>query len=154
MPTIAALTEHPPLMAGAVSLCTRTFAQASGFGPEDWQSELERICAHPVEEVFVATDSERVLGLACLVERETPAAVVHLSPWLSALAVAPEARGSGLARVLVDRVRAHASDGGYRNLYALSVLPGLFFRLGWEAIDTTVVRGAGAFVFRSALDPR
>lgn len=148
---ILALSARPALLADAISLCAAAFGANSGYGRDDWKVELERILRHPVEEAFVAIDGDRVLGLACLVERETRPEVAHLSPWLSALAVEAHARGTGVAKALTDHVAAYAAAGGYQHLYALTEVPGLFFRLGWDAQDTARVTNRQVFVFRRAL---
>jgi GNAT superfamily N-acetyltransferase len=78
--------------------------------------ELERRLARLHGEVFVAADDGEPLGLAALqilhvLQRDAPAAR------LTALVVREDARGRGVARVLIDAVEAAARQAGCDHLH-------------------------------------
>jgi amino-acid N-acetyltransferase len=78
---------------------------------------------------LVATCEGRVVGCGSLVEL-TPALTE-----LRSLAVAPEWRGTGLGRRLVEALTERAREAGYEQLCALTLVEGFFNRLGFATVD-------------------
>ena len=77
----------------------------------------------------VAVQAGRIVGCGSLVAL-TPKLVE-----LRSLAVAPELRGTGLGRRLVETLVACAREAGYEQLCALTLTEGFFNRLGFPTVD-------------------
>lgn len=141
MPEPAAAVEILALSAWAEArgqveaLCAAEWGAATGYGRADWGEEIARSLAHPLEEVFIARTGGQVAGAVWFIEHETPPELAHLSPWVSALVVAPELRRRGIGAALLARAAEYATLGGYQRLHALTTIPGFFARLGWELGD-------------------
>jgi amino-acid N-acetyltransferase len=58
---------------------------------------------------------------------------------LKCVAVAPEAHGRGLGRLVIDRCLDEASDLGLRRVFALTYKPEFFAKFGFEVIDRTML---------------
>jgi amino-acid N-acetyltransferase len=112
-----------------------TFRSAA---PDDWDAiaRLLNDCGLPiagadahVDGFLLATRDGRLLGTAAL-ERYGAAAL------LRSVAVAPEARGTGLGRALVDAAIARARDSGIETLVLLTeTAPQFFPRFGFRPIS-------------------
>ena len=88
-----------------------------GFTLEDRVAKLRGACGRaqpPV--VFVASEGERLLGSAMLLAQDMDTRP-ELTPWLGGVFTAPEVRGKGVARALIDAVaeaaRAHGASKYY-----------------------------------------
>jgi amino-acid N-acetyltransferase len=89
-----------------------------------------------LEQFRVAEHDGRVVGVAGL-ERYGDGGL------LRSVAVAPEWRGSGVGRALVDLVLEDAGDAGIRDVYLLTTSAEHYFpRLGFASIDREMVPAA------------
>jgi amino-acid N-acetyltransferase len=93
--------------------------------------------------VFVLEDADRILGCAAI---ETNGS----DGLLRSLAVAPEARGRGLGKLLVAHIEGEALTRGIRRLYLLTTTAeGFFGKLGYRIMDhdqaPEVVRASAEF---------
>jgi amino-acid N-acetyltransferase len=101
---------------------------------------LVRECELPVDgleggsaEIFVLDEDGVVSGCVAL-EAYPPHALVR------SLAVAPAARGRGLAATLFDFIANEAKKRGFTNIYALTnTIPGFLMRRGFREICRTEV---------------
>ena len=78
---------------------------------------------------LVAESDGKVVGCGSLVELSPQL------PELRSLAVAPEMRGTGLGRRLVEALVARAREAGYPQLCALTLQEGFFNALGFATVD-------------------
>ena len=58
-----------------------------------------------------------------------------LFPWISALYVASEHRGTGLGSMLQEHVLAYSKDLGYNKVYLYSDIENYYEKSGWKVID-------------------
>lgn len=73
-------------------------------------------------------------GTVNLIESDSPTRP-HLHPWLAALFVAPEHRGSGVGRTLCRAVVAEARRLGVADLYLGTDIPSFYAALGAELYE-------------------
>ena len=79
----------------------------------------------------------------------------ELGPWLSAVYVAPEHRGQGIASALAERAAAECARLGFAELFLFTPhSERLYARLGWETFDRTQIGKVGAAVMRRRVDWR
>ena len=102
----------------------------NGYAEEDLMlprtaAQIQRVLVR----FLVAESAGRVVGCGSLVEL-TPRLVE-----LRSLAVAPELRGSGLGRRLVEALVVLAREVGFEQLCALTLNEGFFNRLGFPTVD-------------------
>jgi GNAT superfamily N-acetyltransferase len=86
-----------------------TLAREEAFTPDVWETRAAA-GAEGVEQVLFVAEPEAGIAMGRL-EDEDPAAAGLYSMW-----VAPEARGTGVGRALVEAVIAWAADRGARRL--------------------------------------
>jgi amino-acid N-acetyltransferase len=96
-----------------------------------------------VEQFWVGEDGDRVVGVAGM-ERYGEAGL------LRSVAVAPDWRGSGMGRALVDRVLAESRAAGVYDIFLLTTTAESYFpRLGFACVDRgcvpEAVRGSAEF---------
>lgn len=82
-----------------------------------------------IRDFTVYTEKDRVLGCVCL----------HIF-WddlaeIRSLAVAPEKKGQGIGKKLVDACEKEAGAMGLPRLFTLTKVPGFFKKLGYRVID-------------------
>lgn len=58
---------------------------------------------------------------------------------LKCVAVAPEAHGQGLGRLIIDHCLREARELGLRRIFALTYKPEFFSKFGFEVIDRTLL---------------
>ena len=106
-------------------------ALVNGFAAEDVMlPRTPEQVALALDDYVVATDAHgRVL--ACGALREYSPSVAELV----SLAVAREAHGSGLGRLIVAAVERLAVKRGFTELFAHTVSPRFFEAVGYEAVD-------------------
>lgn len=92
-----------------------------------------------------------VHGVVTLIETETPAETAGLSPWASALVVAPASRRRGIGAALLDAACACACDRGATQLHALTEIPAWFEARGWRQIGCARARGIDAAIVARTL---
>jgi len=89
-----------------------------------------RTSAESLPKTFIATTNSPV-GLASLIEKDD-----ERTPWLSCLLVAPEARGKGIGKTLLDHCIKYASSLGYKKLFLHTTEAADYYhKLGWIKID-------------------
>lgn len=74
------------------------------------------------------------------------------NPWLASVYVPPEARGRGVAKLLVRAVEDAARRLGYARLHLFTAsVPALYASLGWQARETRDYRGERIVVMEKEL---
>ncbi len=86
-----------------------TLAREQGFAPETWERRAAESATGERQAIFIV---EPAAGMASGVIDSEDAAVAHLD----AMWVAPDARGTGAGKALVDAVVAWATDRGAERL--------------------------------------
>ena len=116
-------------------------------GPWDARKEIEGCCNRDKLPIgLVAIDNDAIYGTVALKRRS--ASHTNLTPWLTALYVAPEMRGKGVGRKLVNNVEKLAKNLGYGKIYARSGTAVKFFKqLGWSPMDKTMFQGQELTIF-------
>lgn len=76
------------------------------------------------DDFWVAKEKESVVGVLCLTE-------IGDDMFLSSVGVIEDKRGLGIARALIET----ATKDINRTIYLLTVIPGFFEKLGFEACD-------------------
>jgi GNAT superfamily N-acetyltransferase len=95
----------------------------------DLQSHTGRAC---IPTTFVAIAGEQLLGSASLILEDLDV-TRHLAPWMASVFVAPERRGKGIGRKLVERVVAVAGQLQVPTLYLFTADQEEYYRkLGWS----------------------
>ena len=99
----------------------------------------ENLNANPVPFALIAHDGEEFLGTSSVISADLPERP-HLSPWVAAVWVEPQARGRGIGGALVD----HATQGcfalgiGRAYLCARPERSGFYEELGWMPVERDV----------------
>jgi len=84
---------------------------------------------------FVALEGGTLVGSICLVAHDTSDRPQY-SPWLSRIFVAPEHRGKGIGRALIDRAKAEMRRQGHDALYLITEDKGPYYaRMGWNKVE-------------------
>ncbi|MDX1817817.1 MAG: GNAT family N-acetyltransferase [Marinobacter sp.] len=84
---------------------------------------------------FVALDDGELVGSVCLVAHDTTDRPQY-SPWLSRIYVAPEHRGKGIGKLLINRAKTEMRRQGHGALYLITEDKGPYYaRLGWEKME-------------------
>lgn len=155
MIAIRPLSETPDAQAACIGWSDAEWGQTANFTTQDWQAEFDRILAHPVDEVFVAFDTQNPaqppVGMVWLLEHEDVASHRHLTPWLSSLVVDPAQRNRGIARALMDHLEQYVRLGGDDFLHLLTETPAVYFTKDWEVLDTAPLGDGHVFVMRKSL---
>ncbi len=148
MITIHPLSDVPDARAVCIDWSAAEWSAESGFTPEDWENEFQRIEQDPIDEIFVAMLEGMPVGMVWLVEHEQVESHAHLTPWLSCLMVSQDHRGQGVAQALVGHLEAYAFAGGDDVIYLLTDSPTYYFTLGWEVEDTAPLGERSVFVMK------
>lgn len=120
-----------------------------------YQAALDELSTHTrrneIPLTLVGLDGDRLLGSVSLLVDDLPG-WEHLTPWLASVFVAPEARGLGVGRRLVERATALAGELGHRQLHLFTAGQAEFYRrLGWETLATPTFRDRPVTVMRREL---
>ncbi len=99
-------------------------------GPGNARADLASRCNRDRLPIgLVAIEGDRILGSAAL-DRD---AATGLTPSVVGLLVAPEARGRGIARALIEAAERLARDLRYDEVYfSTSILQSMLRRAGWQ----------------------
>lgn len=99
----------------------------------------QRLAAHcdtrslPV--TFVALEDGTLIGSVCLVAEDTPDRPQY-SPWLSRIYVAPDQRGKGIGKLLIERAKEEMRRQGHDALYLITEDKGPYYaRMGWHKVE-------------------
>jgi GNAT superfamily N-acetyltransferase len=103
---------------------------------EQDRDELESFVRNQGYEIALVAEQGGRLAGTCLFVREEIDPLHDVSPWLAGLVVAPEFRGQGIGRLLVQAVEAHARTVGCERLHLYtSSAEGLYASLGWQVVE-------------------
>ncbi len=98
---------------------------------------------------LLALDDDNPVGTVNLIHNDSPSRP-HLHPWLAALFVVPEKRGSGIGSALCRTLLSHARRLGLSQVYLGTDIPTFYSRLGAEVIESV---GDSLCVMRVRLGP-
>lgn len=105
-----------------------------------WTGDLEADTTH-----FVATDGERIVGIASVMRRPWPGFGDGPGWQLRGMAVDPALRGTGVGRLVLDAVCAHVAAPVWCNARVTAL--GFYEREGWRPIgDVFEIPEAGPHV--------
>ncbi|WP_028373930.1 GNAT family N-acetyltransferase [Legionella lansingensis] len=91
---------------------------------------------------FVAFHNDKPVGMCSL--RENDGIRPDLTPWLGSLVVSPPYQKQGIARILIDRIKAKAAEMDFKTLYLFAfdaTIPDYYARLGWTTIAEDEFKG-------------
>jgi len=151
MLSIRPLSQSPDVLGTCIGWTDAEWGAVAGFSLEDWEAEFTRIDEHPTDEVFVAFDGDKPVGMIWLLEHEGIESLNHLTPWLSSLVVDPAYRARGVGRALIKHLETYASYGGDEAIYLLTETPAVYFSADWEVVDTAPLGEKDVFVMRKFL---
>jgi GNAT superfamily N-acetyltransferase len=99
----------------------------------------ENMTATPVPLALVAHDGRAFLGTASVIASDL-AERPHLTPWIAAVWVEPQARRRGVGSALVDRAAGDCFALGFSRAYLCARPPRapLYERLGWIPIERNI----------------
>ncbi len=84
---------------------------------------------------FIAINNEKNLGTVSIFENDLEGRK-DLTPWLASLYVSEDARGLGIAKELINKVKEEAKNSGFDRLYLRTTTAGTYYKkLGWKLID-------------------
>lgn len=101
---------------------------------------------------WVAERDGTLLGSVSVVKEDADSLRAVGSPWLASLYVRPDARGSGIGRLLVQRAEAEARGSGFERLWLFTPRHADWYAvLGWESLGASQVNWAAVSVMRREL---
>ncbi len=120
---------------------------------EELVSELERrTTRRRIPETFVALEGDRLVGTASIVKHDM-STCLELSPWLSAVYVAPEYRNRGIGSKLVRKAMQEAHILGVKRLYLFTPDRMRFYtRLGWNILEQTTYHKEDVVIMQYEVD--
>jgi GNAT superfamily N-acetyltransferase len=100
---------------------------------------LENLNAEPIPIALVAHDGAAFLGTSSVIASDLDERP-HLTPWVAAVWVEPQARSRGIGAALVERAArdCFALGIGRAHLCARPALTGFYERLGWIPTERNV----------------
>ena len=124
------LRERPELPERACAW----FCAKWGVPLEDYRESMAAMApGRPVPQWYLLLAGETIAGGAGVIENDFPDRP-DLAPNLCALFVEPEFRGRGLARALLDAVRADLAGMGVETLYLVTDHTEFYERCGWQFV--------------------
>ncbi|MCV6620481.1 MAG: GNAT family N-acetyltransferase [Cellvibrionaceae bacterium] len=117
------------------------------FSPESTvadqkQSLMDSAKESGIPSLYIAIEGGELLGSAALVESDLDERFAHMTPWLAAVYVKEQARGRGLASLLVQHCEQEASRLGLSTLYLSTEHAGpLYEKLGWIKLQDCNYKG-------------
>ena len=102
---------------------------------------------------IVALAAGSVVGSAVLKQHELPERYPELEHWLGSVFVCQAARGKGIASALCARVIDLALEFGWPALHLQTrdTTGGLYARLGWQTLDSTVSEGRDTLIMKKQI---
>lgn len=96
---------------------------------------------------YIALDGTKAIGICAL--REQDAMRPDLTPWLGALVVAPEYRGQGIGKLLINATKNKAKELNFSTLYLFAFEPkySYYLSLGWKELTKEEFEGRPITVF-------
>ncbi len=147
--------EYAPLVAGW--WCDAWGLPSHCATLADYERELARAGAGAFPFDLLAFDEGDVVAVARVKDKTTfQDRFPTFRHWLSAVYVAPAARGRGVASALCREIIAHAAARGVPSLYLTTEAldGGLYARLGWVAIERGAYAGDGVQTLIMGLELR
>jgi predicted N-acetyltransferase YhbS len=134
MPTIqiAHLFHHPQLIESVAQMIYNEFwvDVVDGMSLNDLVAHLRTATdANHIPQCLIALDDEELVGTVNLIENDD-AARTHLKPWLAAMVVREDQRGSGIGTKLVNALLTEARQMHIPALYFGTDGPGFYERIG------------------------
>lgn len=139
-PTLSDLRARPDFLPVVADRLWRAWWRAEGLSLAGMEALVgESLCVEPLPLTLVAHRGEVFLGTASVVADDLKARPAY-TPWLAAVFVEPEARGAGLASLLVREATARAFRLPVERLYlnAVPAVAPLYERLGWSLVEPDV----------------
>lgn len=128
--TLYKLREHPELWETACAW----FCSKWGVPLEAYRASMAAMApGQPVPQWYLLLEEETIAGGAGVIENDFHDRP-NLAPNLCALFVEPAFRGQGLARALLDAVRADLAGLGVETLYLVTGHTEFYERCGWRFV--------------------
>lgn len=139
---IKKLREFPELTEQAA----QWFHEKWGVPAEEYRKSMESAAKSPggVPQWYVIEDDGRILAGAGVIENDFHERK-DLTPNLCALFVEEDMRGQGLARELLEYIRADMGSLGVSDLYLVTDHTAFYEKCGWEFL-TMVQEDGGALI--------
>lgn len=120
----------------------RLVPQLSSSNPPPTFDELDRVCRHEANSIFVASDETGILGVLTLVVFPIPTGI---RAWIEDVIVDDAARGKGVGRLLNESAIDHAFGEGAITVDLTSrpsreAANRLYQRIGFVARETNIYR--------------
>jgi N-acetylglutamate synthase-like GNAT family acetyltransferase len=138
--TISDLRQRPDFFGAVADRIWQAWWRADGHPLDYITGRLrENLNAEPVPFALVAHDGEAFLGTASVIASDL-AERPHLTPWVAAVWVEPQARGRGIGAALVDRAAQDCFALGVSRAYlcARPQRSSFYEGLGWVAVEQDV----------------
>ncbi len=138
------LKNHPEMISSLAKIWYELLGQH--WVPEVTLASIEqKFRAHLNEDIlplaFVAIENKKPIGMCAL--RENDGVREELRPWLGSLIVDKHCQNRGIAKQLIDVVKAQARCMAFNELYLLTfdkTLPQYYQRHGWKNIGTDILK--------------
>ena len=118
-----------------------------GYSPAETLDLCQSVAGASDQCILIASQNGRMIGTVMVIDNDLETDTI-LTPWLSALYVAPPHRGRGNGHRLVEAALNFAEQAGASSLY-LYVIKGRLVQyysdLGWRAVDE-FTRGGTDFI--------
>ena len=139
--TISDLRQRPEFLDNVADRIWQAWWKNTGH-PLDYISgrlREESLNPDPIPFALVAHDGEEFLGTTSVISADLPERP-HLSPWVAAVWVEPQARRRGIGGALVDRATQDCFALGVGRAYLCAGLErsGFYERLGWIPVERDV----------------
>ena len=138
--TISDLRQRPEFFDTVAERIWRAWWKPDKYPFDHIASRLrENMTAAPVPLALVAHDGEAFLGTASLIASDL-AERPHLTPWVAAVWVEPQARQHGVGSALVDRAIQDCFKLGFSRAYlcARPQRSAFYEKLGWLPIERNI----------------
>ena len=150
---IELLSDHPYLIPTVAKWRWEEWGHRDADGSlATWTAALEAHCQRSqIPLTLIAFEGDQPVGLVSLVLHDMDTRK-DLSPWLPGLYVRPLFRSLGIASSLIQTLGEKARDLGYEKLFLYTYsAPGLYEKLGWEAIKKEDYQGQQVVIMHTTL---
>jgi GNAT superfamily N-acetyltransferase len=149
---ISDLRQRPEFFDTVADRIWRAWWEVDGH-PAEYISGLlrENMTPAPIPFALIAHDDGAFLGTTSVIASDLDERP-HLTPWVAAVWVEPQARRRGVGAALVDRASANCFALGVRRAYlcARPQRSSFYQRLGWTAVERDVGPDHLGVFFRDA----